>query len=421
MKPKFPLYFSLVLWSFFASAQQNLIETAVPFRKGDKWGYADPFTQKLLCEPVYDSVGRPESAMLQPIFYQNGMVGVLSTFDAQMPAKEIVPAEFISGYRHFEGYLLTKKGNRYWYFDRNGTELAHDQKNIYGTLSEAGNQIPLLIVEGDEPFSTGIIDLKTNKFLFPKQYNLQEISNETARDFEKKLGKKVQRFLLQDKTKKYFALDLYFKTIPATFVPDEKNSERDIYNSVGITLEVASKNGARAFGERCAAEAVEYKSPKKNKYAPEALCNGDFQLIRNSKTQEFGVAKKTESGYNVVVEPVYTSVLFSENWDQKNFFIAESIGKFGVLSESGEVLPVVYDEIRVGDRAFMARKGKTTRFVLDYFKTPAQVDVDNVASATEAKRIVPDDRTKAIMLILVRKNDGTYFYMGSNGKIYYEP
>ncbi|NUY80082.1 hypothetical protein HUK80_04180 [Flavobacterium sp. MAH-1] len=410
----FILLFTTLAVSFTSFAQENLIEDAVPYRKGEKWGYADPKTGKLLSEVIYDSVGRTEH-WKRAVFYRNEKAGILFSSNPETPAKEFVPAEYDNAYRHYNGYLLSKKGGGDSYIDMKGKMLAENQKDVHGEHSREGNQIEILVVEGNEPFSSGIIDLRSGEYIIPKQYDIQHISYETVKEYDKKLGKLVQSFLIRDKSKKYFALDLYFKPIPVEFTPTEKNTNRGLYGSTSVHASVAYKENAKSFLRNCSADAGEFKSPEKKKYTFDGYCFADFKRIVNIKTHEFGVVKTANGQHKVLVEPIYDNVFVCERWNEPAQFIVMKNGKFGLRSESAEILPIVYDEILTGDQAVMARKGKTTRFLMNYYKNPAQADVDDVAEAIEA------NRDNGLVIILITKTDGSHFYMASNGKVFYEP
>jgi hypothetical protein len=82
-----------LLLRFEPTAAQNidLLKSAIPYRKGNLWGYANPENKQILVPPVYDSVAYPLASGLPPLVYKNGACGLFAFYKNKDSLEVLIP------------------------------------------------------------------------------------------------------------------------------------------------------------------------------------------------------------------------------------------------------------------------------------------------------------------------------------------
>lgn len=98
------------LLSFVPIVAQNvdLLKRAIPYRKGNLWGFANPETKQVLVPPVYDSVAYPMFANLPPLVYKNGTCGLFAFYKSKNSLEELIPLGQEHIYKTFRGDYIVK-------------------------------------------------------------------------------------------------------------------------------------------------------------------------------------------------------------------------------------------------------------------------------------------------------------------------
>lgn len=190
------LLIGFLLFSIYMHAQ---VPQLVPYRKGDKWGYAD-FNKKIVIQPVYDGVaffkGPSAAVTIDTVLYlidekgrrisykeyddisdfndgyaavkQNGLFGFINNKGTEVvkpqyvsvgrfaegraailvnkkigfideKGKVVIEPQYDAAYDYFkEGFILVRKDNRFYYIDVNGKELRIDPEYRPLTLFSEG-------------------------------------------------------------------------------------------------------------------------------------------------------------------------------------------------------------------------------------------------------------------------------------------
>lgn len=135
-----------LIFSLVSMAQNSdLLKSAIPYRKGNLWGFADHETKKILVPPIYDSVSYPMFAGMPPLVHKNGKCGlfafyknkdslevlipmgqekILKTFDENYIVKNELGIQFLSPYGVplLEGYFESFAYNEQIVFHRSGNK-----------------------------------------------------------------------------------------------------------------------------------------------------------------------------------------------------------------------------------------------------------------------------------------------------------
>jgi hypothetical protein len=194
--------------------QQNLFaqfgDGIVPFRDGNKWGWADVHTGKIVIEPVYDSVKCEEKYYdncvhyISHNIYKDGKKGLIGySKDSNKYIVKVPPLydnydKLDTVYHLFRTYLNDKQG----IYQTGYGELI---ENEYKYISKLGADLLKLKSFDKNSFNEGLFSLTTKQMIVPTKYRIgfYFIWTESF-GFEKDLY--LERSLLQDEDSIYYFL-----------------------------------------------------------------------------------------------------------------------------------------------------------------------------------------------------------------------
>jgi hypothetical protein len=76
---------------FIFAQNIDLLKSAIPYRKGNLWGFANPETKQILVPPVYDSVAFPLFSGLPPLVFKNGKCGLFAFYKNKDSLETLIP------------------------------------------------------------------------------------------------------------------------------------------------------------------------------------------------------------------------------------------------------------------------------------------------------------------------------------------
>gem|GEM_PF-5802461 len=193
---------------YLFSQSQFMIERAIPFKAGNKWGWSDIKTNKLLIEPIYDSVNFDNEKDF--IVYDNGKASILNCenfdkcFVIPQTANEflnkttidldIIGVKKIA--REYEGII--KPDNNFNYGNKHRDEkIILEGTTVYNSNQYFNNY---LIVQNKKGDRFGLINTSTDSIVLKPDYKEINIIKRTYDYFV--LAKKKDKYILIFKNKK---------------------------------------------------------------------------------------------------------------------------------------------------------------------------------------------------------------------------
>jgi hypothetical protein len=204
----------VIILLILIGVQQNLFaqfgDGIVPFRDGNKWGWADVHTGKVVIEPVYDSVKYEDSYSYDCVhyisynIYKDGKKGLIGySRDSNKYIVKVPPMydyfEELDTVTHLYNTCLNDKEGVYH------TGYGELIENKYKYIYKFGADLLKLKSYDKNSFNEGLFSLKTKQMIVPTKYRIgfSFIWNESFR-FKKDLY--LERSLLQDEDSNYYTL-----------------------------------------------------------------------------------------------------------------------------------------------------------------------------------------------------------------------
>lgn len=201
--------------------QQNLFaqfgDDIVPFRDGNKWGWADVHTGNVVIEPVYDSV-KYDFYKDVYLIYDNSKVGAVF-YDADIFNKKvwkvIIEPVYDEIYRFEENVYFVVFNNKKNVFLKNyGIIVSHanfdidyclEYKDVYPDRY-SNEKFQFLLLHNKE-YKGGLFDIKSKKIINGLKYNIHRYQEGFWTDsFKSQSEILLKDFIFKDVTGKYFYL-----------------------------------------------------------------------------------------------------------------------------------------------------------------------------------------------------------------------
>lgn len=313
----------VVILLILLGVQQNLLarfsEGIVPFKDGNKWGWADVHTGNVVIEPVYDSV---KYDFYKDVFliYKDSKVGVIS-YEADRNDnkvwKVIIEPVYDEIYRLKRGLYITVLNNQKGAFLENyGNILSqahHDFDYCFGYIDNnqykySNGNFQFLLMQNKE-YKGGVFDIKSKKIINSLRYNVYRYEEGFWKDsFKSQARILLNHYIFKDENGKFFYLSnfLEFKEVKeGVDFNDEKltlsfwdfpSFQREFYQPGSWSFNYNISN----FGRN---DEKEYHIEKWRRYK---LISSDWNgnpVASNRKATKFGILNKQTKKF--LIEPNY--------------------------------------------------------------------------------------------------------------------
>jgi len=314
-----------ILLLILISAELSLfaqIEYAIPFRDGNKWGWADVRTGKIMIEPVYDSVKykheyRTLESGNERLIYKDskrGTVGYMK--DSNNCIVKIPP--IYDNFWEMEGaenlYITTLNRKRGVYQAGYGEIV----ENKYSRISIRGDFLFLYGFDNNS-YNCGLFSLVSKKVIDTLVYRILSIGGDIwTESFESKNDVLLENTLLEDKNCKYYYLakDMTLKEVvigldfrfpkpppaPISRAPSEPRDFIAIYYCHPI-----SQSKTSPHSEIIATSRIKYKKAftkiKGKRYLKIGENHNGNHIIGNRKGKKFGIIKNS-----IIIAPEFDSI-----------------------------------------------------------------------------------------------------------------
>lgn len=355
------LYFLLLQLNTYLSLGQTnnfILDRGIPFVAKNKWGWADLYTNKILIEPIYDSVCPDYSGNLR--VFKNGKVGLVKC-DGGNNCFESIPTEYDEISLDFEGYVTSIHGKKGF------LNLKHEKiiDNLYDTILFDRNYVFLFLIN-KEKYKSGVFDIKTNELIIPFDYEIIRINPNKLvaryKDFEE--HGLIKDYIFQGMNGEYYffnrnrALQEFILNDDSLFQEIIRNEEGIRIKEQGILTDFTKIVPDNYFiigngGKDNKFKIGKVKLFNANKYF------GDYLIVQNKRKDKYGLINvKTDSiilnteyddiktlrflGDKFVV--AYDDIKFL-SYSRNEFFVAIKNQKQILLYNDKKVSENEYDEI----------------------------------------------------------------------------
>lgn len=327
----------LVSMSCFISNAQNidLLKSAIPYRKGNLWGFADHETKKILVPPVYDSVSYPMFAGLPPLVYKNGTCGLFAFYKNKDSLEVLIPMGQEKIFKTFDENYIVKNESGIQFLSRDGIPL------IEGTFdSYAYNEQIIFHRSGNKPD----VLWERNKVLVDSVFKINKIPDDRG-SYE--IKRKIMSLLaFERKPRKDIPDD--GKVYVTADVPETHDDILDfVFTNPKGEMYVLTKKLKKFIKiepvdfPKYTSEFRSYKAIFQSPIATTPMLKADWQ------TDDFqnGKVFKTESKVKfTTTNRLYKNVRLSQNKNNTRFGL---IRKMNSNQHLGLILPPVYKEIKI--------------------------------------------------------------------------
>ena len=220
----------LIVLFILIGVQQNLLaqfgEGIVPFKDGNKWGWADVNNGKIVIEPVYDSV---KYDFYKNVFliYKDSKVGAIS-YEADRNYdkvwKVIIEPIYDEIYRlEDEVYITVLNNKKEAYLENYGIivpQAYHDFDYCFSYISTnqyiySNGNFQFLLIQNKE-YKGGVFDIKSKKIINSLRYNVYRYGEGFWTDsFKSQAHILLKYYIFKDENGKFFYLSnfLEFKEV----------------------------------------------------------------------------------------------------------------------------------------------------------------------------------------------------------------
>lgn len=358
----------------------NFLKDAVPFRKGNKWGFADKMNAKILIEPKYDSVSN--FYFNEKLFHNNHKTGLLYYGYLKNDSREIfkgelIPSNFDFIYRYFDGYSV-HQNKKQGYYDLEGKVILEPKykqircKEYINDNKDKDGYYYFIKTYGDKEFSDGVYDIRLRKFVIDQSYKIVDINSEFENKINSKFKNKFYDFILLNTKNEMFALDQQFKLVniaPLKFDIKKDEEKSEIYSSpLGESYDI-SYDKLQSSAIRYQSKSQKYRSEKGNSYVFTDVEIGKYTVIKSIKKEKFGLIFTDSKDFkNITLEPIYDDIksIVNNNYndkDVKNIFVLQNEEKEGLFYNNQIVLDAKYSKVNVEENIVVGEKDSKKEIV----------------------------------------------------------
>ncbi|MFN8284772.1 MAG: WG repeat-containing protein [Chitinophagales bacterium] len=406
--------------------QYDLKRTGIPYRKGNKWGYAHYNTKAVLVAPEYDSVSYLVGFLNDiPKVYKDHKMGLVDD-----TGRVIIPPT--ASYNYIDMFLNEDNKNLAWIagyyggskqlYNLNGTRLLD---TLYQEIFLVNDTLVLFA----NNYLYGIYDIKNKKERIKPVYSLYEINSDCTKKEYRRFS--LERIIFKDNANKTYRIDSCLKLIPFSINQDCLNQdyiygrESEMFGP-GLYFDMQEYNNE---GKQTSNKT--YTTTQGNKYVLTDKYYKQYQLIKNNKSNRFGLIENTDQNIQVVrLEPVYSDVSLFTYKKMNVFAMIKKDGKTGVydLSALKEIAQPMYDSIQFDynkndfynkEEMIIYKNGKLGR--IEFKKESRFSSIETKIIQPEYDMMIHKDQylIKSKNFYFVKKNN-VYYYIANDGTVYYD-
>lgn len=450
--------FFLVSINLSAQKYNNITNYAIPYRKGDLWGYADRRTKEILVEPIYDSVSHDflKTYRWVPKVSKNGKWGLFAYNTDNKNYELVAPIKYDSIVGIGSATALWENGH-FMFLDENFKNVFDDQDYFIDYFLEYDHDFTVILKRkyNNDVWCRQVVNGRHTTVFLDSILKIDKIVNEVQYS---KLEKETYPLFVQIKNKnKEIIKSLednidtvgYFiaqpdppKMYPLLFTNPNSGQQYVFYeyrygkNKLEQFIKVSttkimkkedrtvhyssSKKNKKSlkkteFKIDNILNNKKYKTNNKNKYTLTDKYYDNIRLIQSPKTKQFGIIRNDGafSPNNVLIEPEYANVLIYQlKYSKKKYLVLEkSNGKKNIFY-NGKIQDLEFDEINIFPLEL--------RYSNDGLK--------GIAFSREQKLIIlpakfseipePNFHDKGYLRVCIP--DNVYYYLSTGGTEFYE-
>ncbi len=406
--------------------QYDLKRTGIPYRKGNKWGYVHYNSKDILVAPKYDSVSYLVGFLNDvPTVYKDHKIGLVDD-----TGRVIIPPT--TAFNYITMFLNRDDKNLAWIagyyegskqlYNLNGTKLLD---TLYQEISLVNDSLVLL----GNNYLYGIYDIKNKIVRIKPLYSFYEINSDCTKEEYRRFS--LERIVFKDNDNKTYKIDSSLKLIPFSINNNCLNQDYVFGGEAGMKMPNFYFDLQDYNTDDKQLQNTTYTTAKGNKYVLTNKHYEQYQLIKNNKSNQFGLIENTDQNTQVVrLEPIYSDINLLTYKRVNVLGIIKIDGKAGIydLFSLKEIVKPMYDSIRFdynendfynNQEAIIYKNGKVGR--IEFTKESRYSIIETKIIEPIYDMMIRKDQylIKSKNFYLVKKNN-VYYYIANDGTIYYD-